>query len=89
MLLRVKRRCGAPAHTPEREAIRVRTIGVLGWGGRRASISSADNATLGRFLLALLPRVEVYSSRILRFDMEDRVEHQIWTSIARQRKVVP
>lgn len=39
----------------------MRIIGVLGWVGRRANISSAENATLGNYLLALLPLGKVVS----------------------------
>lgn len=39
----------------------MRIVGVLGWVGRRANISSAENATLGNFLLALLPLGKVVS----------------------------
>ncbi|GAA5880505.1 hypothetical protein JCM3774_000630 [Rhodotorula dairenensis] len=45
----------AAAQTPAGEAIRVRTLGALGWIGRRKGVSAEENATIGRFMLSLLP----------------------------------
>ncbi|GJN87628.1 hypothetical protein Rhopal_000583-T1 [Rhodotorula paludigena] len=45
----------AAAQTPAGEAIRVRTLGALGWLGRRKDVPADENAQIGRFLLSLLP----------------------------------
>ncbi|GAA5911439.1 hypothetical protein JCM8208_005060 [Rhodotorula glutinis] len=41
--------------TPSGEAIRVRTLGALGYLGRRKAVPAEENAQIGRFLLSLLP----------------------------------
>ncbi|GAA5840740.1 hypothetical protein JCM9279_001204 [Rhodotorula babjevae] len=41
--------------TPSGEAIRVRTLGALGYLGRRKGVPAEENAQIGRFLLSLLP----------------------------------
>ncbi|BGP46950.1 hypothetical protein JCM10450v2_002802 [Rhodotorula kratochvilovae] len=45
----------AAAQTPAGEAIRVRTLGALGYLGRRKGVPSEENAAIGTFLLSLLP----------------------------------
>ncbi|GAA5837183.1 hypothetical protein JCM11251_005279 [Rhodosporidiobolus azoricus] len=45
----------AAAPTPAGEAIRVRTLGALGWLGRRKGVSAEENKQIGSFLLSLLP----------------------------------
>ncbi|GAA6052018.1 hypothetical protein JCM3770_002323 [Rhodotorula araucariae] len=45
----------AAAQTPAGEAIRVRTLGALGYLGRRKGVPSEENAAIGSFLLSLLP----------------------------------